>query len=472
MKKKFLSLEIIIILAVMLFVLTGCVNNKNNNVISNEQEVDNQELESNFSDINWAQLYYEDEITHSKNDIDSKWKSNNIKTYFIQTEITPYPVMIQIADEYGDTTLGKKGVVFISYIDGESHSVNNISYIVGHSIELLYNRELNEYRWYVHTKYDNSDEYLDIAKEIVENMKIISNEETIKTEVYKKYQNEDKKYNQYSFRKDKEDLDKNFDSIFIKLENFNLDDADIMKDYTDEKEIKNNIQKAAKKFKPQSQLLTAEIKSLVEDKKISENSRENTEVVFNEEGIQIGKYFAQYGTYNWELNTEYKIELNKDKIKEIFDDGKVSEFDYKIEDYDFSQDPDSSSSVHKAIVMYKDGTAWGGFYIDKNNHLTNEGTGQYELATTTQVNSAENNLSEEYIVLKDYKLRNGLYVTLPTIETLAISSTSGKYRISNETGTFSINENQINLENGMTLTVIADNQFSCNGKTYTLSKEY
>lgn len=210
---------------------------------------------------------------------------------------------------------------------------------------------------------------------------------------------------------------------------------------------------------------------LVEDKKANEeNSKENTEVVFNEEGIQIGEYFAQYGTYNWELNTEYTIELNKDKIICMYSNG-VEEYDYKIEDYDFTQDPDSYSSVHKAIVMYKDGTVWGGFYIDKNNHLTDEGTGEYELATI-QVNSTENNLSEEYIVLKDYKLHNGLYVTLPTIETLAISSTSGKYRIYNETGTFSINENQINLENGSILTVIADNKFTYNGKTYTLNKEY
>lgn len=121
--------------------------------------------------------------------------------------------------------------------------------------------------------------------------------------------------------------------------------------------------------------------------------------------------------------------------------------------------------------MYENGTAWGGLYISINNHLADEGTGDYSFATT-QVNNTENNLSEEYIVLKDYKLHNGLYVTLPTIETLAISSTSGKYRIINETGTFSINENQINLENGMTLTVIADNKFTCNGKTYTLDKEY
>ncbi len=468
MKKKILSLIVLLVLIATIFILTGCVNNKNNN----EQNVNNQELESDFSDINWAKLYYEDEITHSKNDIDSKWKSNNIKTYFIQTEITQYPVMIQIAEEYGDTTLGKKGVIFISYIDGESHNVNNISYRVGHGIELLYNRELNEYRWYVYTKYDNSDEYLDIAKEIAKNMKIKSNGEVTKKEVYEKYQNEDEKYNQYSFRKDKKDLAENFDSIFIKLENLKLDDADIMKDYTDEKEIENNIKKAAKKFKPQSQLLTAEVKSLVEDKKaVEENSKETTEVVFNEEGIQIGEYSAQYGTYNWEFNTEYKIELNKDKIRQIYADGRAEEFDYKIEDYDFTQDSASYSSVHKAIVMYKDGAVWEAFYLDKNNHLTDEGTGQYELATT-QANSAENNLLEEYIVLKDYKLHNGLYVTLPTIETLAISSTSGKYRISNEIGTFSINENQINLENGMILTVTADNKFTYNGKTYTLDKEY
>lgn len=206
---------------------------------------------------------------------------------------------------------------------------------------------------------------------------------------------------------------------------------------------------------------------------------DNTENNISGKGLQVGDYFVTYGIYELKQgNDKTEIEIYTDKIIVKHTGNEDDEFTYKIEEYNYSDSPNIDPNIHKGIVVYQSNTNYGGFYpVDNNKLAARKGNNNfYTLKRAFSDEELESILKSDeaktYIVLKDYKLRNGSYVTLPTIETLAISSTSGKYRISNETGTFSINENQINLENGLVLNVISDNKFTCNGKTYTLDKEY
>lgn len=233
----------------------------------------------------------------------------------------------------------------------------------------------------------------------------------------------------------------------------------------------------------------------VEDTKIKEENDSAIQNITGGKGFQIGDYFVTYGIYEFQkeedignyengkyvskkvtITTTLEIYTNKIIVKNTGEEDE--ECTYKIEEYNYSNRPNMDPNIHKGIVVYEGPNEHGGVYPIANNKLTNNKENEmvFTLKKAFTDDELEANLRAEeektHIILKDYKLRNGLYLTLPSIETLAISSTSGKYRISNEVGTFSINENQINLENGMVLTVIADNKFTCNNKTYTLDQEY
>lgn len=237
---------------------------------------------------------------------------------------------------------------------------------------------------------------------------------------------------------------------------------------------------------------------LVEDTKVEE--KEDSAIVkdISGKGLQLGDYFVTYGLYEFQevvdkgnyqngkfvsnkatVTTSVKIYTDKIVFKE--EDREEYEYTYRIEEHNYGTN--INPNIKKGIVCYEGNNEYGGFYPVANNKITagkdyngNEKVFVLKKAFTDEEleKSVKDEIAKTHIVLKDYTLRNGMYVTFfnGSIETLSISSTSGKYRISNEVGTFSINENQIALENGNTITVTENNKFTYNGATYDLDKEF
>ena len=240
----------------------------------------------------WGDTYYaylkqasETEEDWEKQLYGIKPEMQNTKLQFCETKENQAPFMVMSYEKDGEQYLN-------TYYINEEGNVNFVLHEMPSTLELLYNIQLQQYIWYIHTESENTDTYkpLDNDKKLAQNNdqeNNINETNTANVANVTNITNENTTENvdeitEYIISKDEETTQETvdgenititkFDETFVRPEieesakiDFNIDLI--------VKEIKQTIEEAIKGFKIESEIVTDDVEKQVEEKV---NEVENT----------------------------------------------------------------------------------------------------------------------------------------------------------------------------------------------------
>lgn len=377
--KKFVVLPIIIIALIALVCVGGYFG---------YQQIDNDEP----IDVEWGEKYYEyiEKTVNEDSTILPKQISNG-KIEFIQPKSDEMPIMkAKFVDESANGV--SKLIIFYN------NENQNISYgiwsatdeIESFDMELLYNIELGEYRWYFTEKHTNGGVvYIDLLKTI-ERAKIM---EKYAANLNEYFQSEEGKRiekeitdNLYSINFDSS-MDINFDDVFILPENVERKEVDF-ESFQDLRKFKKSVKEATIEYKEKDEVVPDEAQEKITEKVNEINEKKEAEKKAAEEaakkaaeeaakkaaeeaakGLKIGSKTIKYGRYKGEGPAEGQIlTINSNGTATLkLNSGTVENYTYIVGKYDFSQDV--GPSYQDAIIFKKGNTTSFGLYVGSNGHL-------------------------------------------------------------------------------------------------------
>lgn len=220
-----------------------------------------------------------------------------------------------------------------------------------------------------------------------------------------------------------------------------------------------------------------ELNNSVQDEKVNqekETGKESEEEI--SKNLKVGAYTLEYGTYKCtENNTDFILTLNSDGTcsysgpdidsgsgnKNLTGNVTVTQF----EDYTDIVDGISiafsdGSTVNLQIISDNQlGNQWLLFKHDGNAVQSSTSTGTSEATDTITVNG--------------YKVKTGRYTGYNIskgIVTIQINVETSRYRIKNNTGNYTIQDNTLVCEDGTVLTVVGDEKLQYEGVELGLEK--
>lgn len=343
---------------------------------------------------NWADTYYAylEEQSNSNYPMITKG-SPKYEAKFIQLEKDTNPIMTL---EYTSIVNGEnKGNCLGIYTIKEDNTVWGYTTETQErtmEIVLLYNREMNEYRWYTKSVQGEYTTYEDILKNIGLNKIRLSDQnqqEAEQTEEYKELQ----KYSSYTFSKsdmpaqtieDTTPISK-FEEIFIVPENIPEIKTIEISDIKDLKQIKEKLIELFEEYKDASQVITEQVEQTVADKVTSIENRKIAIQAAQEQakkeaeekaryealekakqGIQAGSYTLKYGTYKSEWG--YKYTIKQDGTYTYNGLGGASSGKYKV--YYYKGHKDEVETEPAGWIISFSGGSNESFYIKANNKFT------------------------------------------------------------------------------------------------------
>lgn len=421
MKKKTMLLGIAIILATILFTMTGC---------SKKQETQ----EEKGINTEWGELYYQYIIQNSNNTAVRPEEIENGTLQFIQLKDNDNPIMIT---SYNDVNRNKAPILQVNYI-GTDNMVNNYSKVRTdiqdnniYDIELLYNIEKQEYRWYIHESYNGFHQYTDIIRSIEISEKTAEHRydsEYYKSEEYKEFVAEQKYIYDFSERlATGETAISSFSKYFIKVEDAIKSEQVKLESFKDEEKLKEAINNAILGYKTQNEVL----------EKLDNKPKESEET---SEGLQVGNYILKYGLYE-SVGSFFKdstIILNKDKTYTYKDNSYSGTGNYKVRYEDINPEGDKAWIVQFEGIgeIAKDIALTDIYVIMENGIITNEQAG-------ITFRNTEKNLEENKLKVGNYTLEYGKYTgqsydmgtyTMQTFTTTYVLQSDGTYTYSSTSG--------------------------------------
>lgn len=346
----------------------------------------------------WGDTYYTYLANEKEAEVPTIQKdAERYEVQFIPLKENQTPVMTV---KYNAEKDDKERVYFGIYHIKEDNTVTGFTKVAttgDFSTELLYNRESEEYKWYVKLEDDeNNITYSDIEKEIAKSEITFNNENTENTNGMEEYikANED---SEYVFTKtdmpvatiEETTAISKFEETFIvpnsvpEIKTITINAIDNVE------EAKEEIKGAVSDYKPIENLVTEEVKQSVAEQTTNITNRENAIKEAEEaakkaaeekakkeaeeeakKGIKAGSYTLKYGTYKSEWGYTYTLKSDGTyKYSGITgsSSGKYKVYYYKGFKDEVEEEPagwiieftPNSSSTHEES-----------FYIKANNQFT------------------------------------------------------------------------------------------------------
>ena len=297
MKRVYLKLMLIFILTVFLITLTGCGENKTEtNEFSNNESIETL--------TEWGEKYYEYFIQNFNNNVAIPQQIEDGTLQFIQLKENEEPILVA---KYKKDNIPTLRIYYISKVNNtviqtgfEGTSTPELVY----TVELLYNKEKKEYRWYVHEINEGVHNYSDIIRHIEVNEKGVEHNydsEYYKSEEYKSFLAEEKETYIFSEHLDVgENSISAFDDDFKKVDDVIQSEQVQLQSFTDEEKLKESITKAIQGYKTKEETF----------KNLSEQLDGTVESQIDK--LQVGNYTLSYGTYIGYVNY-YDIDFNENE---------------------------------------------------------------------------------------------------------------------------------------------------------------
>ena len=281
-KSKKAKIAIIVICIILILVALGV-----GGFFAYQYVQENQTVGTAWGDTYYAYLKQasETEEDWEKQLYGIKPEMQNTKLQFCETKENQAPFMVMSYEKDGEQYLN-------TYYINEEGNVNFVLHEMPSTLELLYNIQLQQYIWYIHTESENTDTYkpLDNDKKLAQNNdqeNNINETNTANVANVTNITNENTTENvdettEYIISKDEETTQETVDGENITLTKF---DETFVKPEIEEsakidfnidlivKEIKQTIEEAIKGFKIESEIVTDDVEKQVEEKV---NDVENT----------------------------------------------------------------------------------------------------------------------------------------------------------------------------------------------------
>lgn len=297
LKRIYLKLRLIFILALFLVTLTGCENKTETNEISNNESIETL--------TGWGEIYYEYFIQNSNNNMAIPQQIEDGTLQFIQLKENENPILIA---KYKKDNIPTLRIYYISKASNntviqtgfEGTATPELVY----TVELLYNRKKGEYRWYVHEIDDRVHNYSDIIRHIEVNEKGVEHNydsEYYKSEEYKSFLEEEKySYIFSEYLNTGENSMPAFNQNFKKVDNVIQSEQVHLESFLNQEKLKESIIKAVQGYK-------------TKDETFENLNEQLDEIAGNQvDKLQVGNYTLSYGTYIGYVNY-YDIDFNENE---------------------------------------------------------------------------------------------------------------------------------------------------------------
>jgi hypothetical protein len=287
-----------------------------------------QHIEENKSTgTAWGDKYYEyiNNINNGEDFYKLPEKIENGEIQFIQLEENKDPIMTV---KYKDTSKNELdlGIYYIRD-DGEISGYTRMGNeeIKDMNLVLLYNRELEEFRWYEETICnDGQTSYEDVLKKInmyKETSKYDYNDDYFKSEEYRNLcaTQESFSFNESEMSKEDEEEISIFEEKFIVPENVVGSEKVAIDNLRNLRNIKEGITTAVTGYKTEEEVTTEEVKENVNEKlekieqikiakeeaakKAAEEEEAKKAAEEAAKGLKVGSHRLKYGTYKSDVTT-------------------------------------------------------------------------------------------------------------------------------------------------------------------------
>ena len=291
-KSKKAKITIIVICIILILVALGV-----GGFFAYQYVQENQTVGTAWGDTYYAYLKQasETEEDWEKQLYGIKPEMQNTKLQFCETKENQAPFMVMSYEKDGEQYLN-------TYYINEEGNVNFVLHEMPSTLELLYNIQLQQYIWYIHTESENTDTYkpLDNDKKLAQNNdqeNNINETNTANVANVTNITNENTTENvdettEYIISKDEETTQETVDGENITLSKF---DETFVRPEVEEsakidfnidlivKEIKQTIEEAIKGFKIESEIVTDDVEKQVEEKvEEIENTKQQIETAKQE----------------------------------------------------------------------------------------------------------------------------------------------------------------------------------------------